>query len=413
MVQRRTRVPQLVAVGLAWAFVPHIPAANAQVAVVTEEARIERQEHVLAIARSDVLSQAESLALERSLAWQVDFGLAVEKVREVHGEVLAGARVTEDSAIIMFVGKPPVDVSQIIGEQEVAYEIVGNFSHSEARMNDVMADVHGRAVALLPLGTHVRTDVDLSPARVNVLVSASEDILASVGGVEGLEKLLQEVITPLEGETSIDVSVTVDEGLRNVPDVSYGAAGGTSLRQISGNLECTSAFVVKRRTSAELGPLTAAHCPDDLSHNNEFNLLLRNEHFGGAGDIQWHRSPRMMDAWFHYDRGVGRPVSGTVYPMDGQRVWKFGVNTGRTDSTIRELSICINYPENGVACNVVEMDGEVSAGRDSGGPWYVGTTAYGVHSGRSNGRSVWTPVGQPLSLFDLNLCIDVNGNPSC
>lgn len=54
------------------------------------------------------------------------------------------------------------------------------------------------------------------------------------------------------------------------------------------------------------------HCSHDLrqiSPNGDFLFTFRQEHIGSQGDMQWMRTPVMMDAWFHYNHRFGRPVT--------------------------------------------------------------------------------------------------------
>lgn len=56
----------------------------------------------------------------------------------------------------------------------------------------------------------------------------------------------------------------------------------------------------------------------------------------------------------------------------------------------------------------IAMNGGVTAGGDSGGPWYTGNYAVGVHKGTAyigfGNRSVMTRVGNALSSLGLTLC---------
>jgi streptogrisin C len=43
---------------------------------------------------------------------------------------------------------------------------------------------------------------------------------------------------------------------------------------------------------------------------------------------------------------------------------------------VRKVGVC-----DGNVCNLVQMATHLTAGGDSGGPWFSGNTAYGVHRG--------------------------------
>lgn len=81
-------------------------------------------------------------------------------------------------------------------------------------------------------------------------------------------------------------------------------------------------------------------------------------------------------AQFRTGSGISN-VTGTGTATRGQRLCRYGQTTGgHCDDVSRWLNEC-----EGRACRLVAMERYTSAGGDSGGPYFSGTTAYGIHYG--------------------------------
>jgi hypothetical protein len=105
-------------------------------------------------------------------------------------------------------------------------------------------------------------------------------------------------------------------------------------------------------------------------------LTFQKEHQGAWGDVQWHTSSEdeVDDFWYSYT--AGRDVTAQGNPVVGQEICKFGRTTGGTCDKVRQLNSC-----RGDICRLAMMENRKADGGDSGGPWFVGTVAYGIHSG--------------------------------
>lgn len=159
---------------------------------------------------------------------------------------------------------------------------------------------------------------------------------------------------------------------------------------------CTSGFAVQH-TNGTRGVLTAGHCPDGQAFNLR-NLPFQGGQFSGAIDAQWHTSPelhvvnRIWDGIFDSSTPYYRFVTATkprALQTVGEFVCKFGVTTNTqlcgtiTSTSFLPPSALPNQWINPTATFIYVAGGSVnlSLGGDSGGPWYSGSTAYGVHSG--------------------------------
>lgn len=180
---------------------------------------------------------------------------------------------------------------------------------------------------------------------------------------------------------------------------TYG--GGEALDD--GVRECTTGFSVNL-AGGGTGILTAAHCEGINQYRQEdgltYSMPFVDEHIGNHGDLELHTSTHVEYDDFYSDFGVLRDVSGIKEintSNQGDFVCVFGRFGGRDCSNIYRLFVCY-FPAEGrpEACGLALMEDEITESGDSGGPWYNGNEAWGVHSGRMSfnfrTRSVFTPV---------------------
>lgn len=253
------------------------------------------------------------------------------------------------------------------------------------------------------------TSVDM---RENVLRIGIDPALASSNGDSATQAELQAKINELEADYSghLDSDFKVVDGRGFSDDAMFDAGGAMS--------SCTSGFVARDNDSGDYGVITAGHCGSpqrmkgvtltwvygyaSITADAEFRRIP-----GGAGHTvrsQYVRNP------------LNDPPSVTVVHsdiarsgMDGEYLCHTGMNSGVSCGTVTNTSFRPNYDE---ACltgsggedtpcssTFVEVHGpnlEACRG-DSGGPWWRGSTAYGIHKGSNNadndcdltGRRAW------------------------
>ena len=118
--------------------------------------------------------------------------------------------------------------------------------------------------------------------------------------------------------------------------------------------------------------------------------------------------------WGHF---VG--IHGHYNPSIGDTVCRFGVASGATCQVVIDLNRCAVG-----TCGLVWTDRSVTIGGDSGGPWFYGTYALGIHRGWLDEKEYWysmsirkgevfTPIGTVLSLTGTVLCYDEAPDPNC
>lgn len=172
------------------------------------------------------------------------------------------------------------------------------------------------------------------------------------------------------------VTIRTVTGLSGGPEANI--YGGDRLNLANGNF-CTAGFTVQGATTR--GILTAGHCgriggtPVRWGSSDRLTFVRRHE--GDWGDFEWHYSTLNTHVGqFRSSSGLTR-VTGTGTPTRGQRLCRHGQKTGtHCDDVSRWLNEC-----EGRACRLVAMERYTSEGGDSGGPYFSGGVAYGIHYG--------------------------------
>ena len=170
--------------------------------------------------------------------------------------------------------------------------------------------------------------------------------------------------------------------LRGVAALSTPAANVYGGLSISG---CTSGWGISRNTTGERGIVTAGHCPNSQSYAG-VSMPFRAEATTGTYDSQWNaRSTLTVKNWFKWQAdGSTRVVNAKTNRIDmsdGMTVCKYGMTTNYTCGEITtkfyQPSACIT----GATATYIYVHREgvnmFDAG-DSGGPVFLGLSAYGI-----------------------------------
>lgn len=171
-----------------------------------------------------------------------------------------------------------------------------------------------------------------------------------------------------------------------------GALGGSRVVGALGTVRyiCTTGFVVT--DGSDMGITTAAHCPDEMTYRgpDEEERLLK--FAGGWGtayrDVQVHTGVGRVEPVFFADarRTAARPVTGWLTrPMTrpGDIVCLRGESSGYACSEVELTDFAPPAELCGGLCSAswVTVRGPECRRGDSGGPVFLGTTAYGILKG--------------------------------
>jgi hypothetical protein len=188
--------------------------------------------------------------------------------------------------------------------------------------------------------------------------------------------------------------VAVDEELGGPDELSDVYGGKRLTKQGVTSQNCTSTFAVRNVVTGVTGLLTAGHCDDaeHYWHNGtiHFDITFQYQRWDADQDWQWHTTPDTEVGVF-WDGGAYRAVTGTEprSSMVGDFACHYGFSTGQSCGTIQTITYVPTLPFGcgGVTCAAVyaRVTGSAlkSSGGDSGGPWFVGGRAYGIHMGHS------------------------------
>ncbi|MCG7416112.1 MULTISPECIES: S1 family peptidase [Microbacterium] len=116
----------------------------------------------------------------------------------------------------------------------------------------------------------------------------------------------------------------------------------------------------------------------------------------------------MMDAWFHYDHGLGRAQKARSDVSINSTVYVYGRNGGRQSARVIGLNQSHTSSEK-TSYGLVRINGSTVQPGDSGGPVYLGNTAYGIFKGYGAFDDFYTPINPVLNQLQVDLCIDPPG----
>ena len=334
---------------------------------------------IMRVAEFQGISVAEAA---NKYAWQDDFAILATSIEEEYPTEFTTAKIEDEGAhiaSISFRGPAPVAAKIKIAEFHVGRIQILEGRGVSASEIDVRVEAAHRAIAARnDLVDVVTTNYDHVTDSIIVEAHPCPDNGASG---QDAKKISSDLLAGLPAELQPMTTVTVD------PRVSAGTTsiGGGRMEQIGSDfLYCTGGFIAKT-VGGTRGIATAGHCPNSFSYTycgtcTEWSTSYLYGHEGTWGDFQFSTvSDAELDD-FYFDFGLIRDVAAVSNPVQNQNICRFGHTTGAHCSHVYNLSVCSTV--GGVTwCKLVRMDNQTSQGGDSGGPWYWGTTAYGIHHG--------------------------------
>lgn len=331
---------------------------------------------------SDLETAIESFAGQREF-----MALANRVEEEFEREFAHAAWVPGDQphGVIFVVGVPSAQLSELVDATTVRVLVEGGLALSSSEFTagvealyTSISKVAGAANVALT-GYPERSEVELFIAQ-----TSETNLLEVRSSAEPLEQLGVGV------KVSI-VSFDEETGLE-------GVLGGRQWGQ------CTAAFSVKR--GSIYGMTTANHCT-----SVGLSMAYQGTAMSGptapvslsssSGDIKWRRTvSTVAEPRFQATHGGYRLVTSTLNPVAGTAICKYGRVTGQTCSTVVSTTVCANG-----YCGLSRVSSDISEPGDSGGPWFYGNTAMGVHHGTAQSSlfgvaSAFTRIGA-VNLLNL------------
>lgn len=173
----------------------------------------------------------------------------------------------------------------------------------------------------------------------------------------------------------------------------------------------TSGYIVYEASTGAKYHSTAGHLSNNINLypgspiETHLPYKVGSERYGGNYDYQLHLIPANLtpqpwaadatpDSTPYYRIITAR--ASRIQQSPGSTACHYGSNTGYSCGTIQSNNQCVVI--NGIqGCEWVRVTGANHGGGDSGGPWYFGGTAYGIHSSGGGGTTIYMPVD---SMFD-------------
>ena len=251
------------------------------------------------------------------------------------------------------------------------------------RVNDGGASGVARMVTFTGINmaaNAVRIGID--PALAAVVPGGLTDTGPVTVTDEAFRAKAAEVTELLAG--TISVNYVVEDGRGLSADATF--IGGQRMSK------CTSGFTARHRGTGVHGIITAAHCYGSISlHGVSLTPVI--DILGPDIDARFLRVPtgsshRLLDE-FVCGRTLPCDVTSDIARnrMMGNYVCHYGRNSGNSCGIIDDINFspsdsiraCVNGCDN----TFVRVSGHSlsSCGGDSGGPWYSGGLAYGIHTG--------------------------------
>jgi streptogrisin D/glutamyl endopeptidase II len=183
-------------------------------------------------------------------------------------------------------------------------------------------------------------------------------------------------------------------------------AGGDAI--YGGGYRCSAAFNVSKATTRYF--LTAGHCTNSASSwsatsggpsigtregtsfpTNDYGIVRYTNGSQPAGNVNLYN-------------GSHQDITSAADAIVGQSIRKSGSTTRLTSGTVTAVNVTVNYGD-GPVYNLVRTTA-CSAGGDSGGAHFSGSTALGIHSGSagctgSSGSALHQPVKEALSAYGV------------
>lgn len=339
-------------------------------------------------------AEQEGISLDKAIekyAWQGPLAYLVNEIRQDYPNDFAGARIEEDlTAWVAFSGTAPAGAASSIRAFPRAVKIIENRGFTEASLNQRLTAVHDSVMANDKVEDAVST-YDLATGRLEV-TAAIEDSADTPAQKKALSDLLRAEL-PIGsvanvGTSDVDLNVVSDIAGDDESDIR----GGTHLST------CTAGFVLEN-SSGVRNIATAGHCPNNQTlrdRSARVALTFEDEHKGQWGDLQRHSVPSghtLINQIYYANRGRRSQVISSIgTPMEGERLWNYGKTTGyKSDIVYRGVVHKDPYRF------LVAMHNSTTQHGDSGGPWFSGSEAHGIHQGRR--RTIGQPFWKMRSLF--------------
>ncbi|MEU5164572.1 S1 family peptidase [Streptomyces sp. NPDC020875] len=270
------------------------------------------------------------------------------------------------------------------------------------------------------------SEVRAAGARARIVARSTADLEDAMGVLEtrakipgtswGIDPSANRVV--VEADQSLDAAElrrlrTVTAGLgdavrvERVPGVfTQEVTGGDAIH--GGGYRCSAAFNVVGGNTRYL--LTAGHCTNAAAtwSAGGVQIGVREGTSFPTNDygIVRYTGSEVPPGTVNLYNGGFQDITSAADAIVGQSLQKSGSTTRLTSGTVTAVNVTVNYSD-GPVYNMVRTTA-CSAGGDSGGAHFSGSTALGIHSGSSgcsgtSGSAIHQPVKEALSVYGVTV----------
>lgn len=289
----------------------------------------------------------------------------------------------------------------------------GGQSRSLKELVAMQVAIHEAAVGLGYENAYSSFDL----ASQKITVEVSDGPADAARGAERAEQVARDASQKLPFSVSSEDFELVD-GSGGPPTDLEAGYGGAWMRLANGTNWCSTAFVVRRNTSSTEGVLTASHCEGltrivDNGTGSSISAPWVAEYIGNWGDVEWHATSNLDDLPQFYSNTNARTtvnarIANNAMQEDASICLFRRTQDSRDCGQVETINTIATFTWNGsqvTAQHMVDARNVVSSGGDSGGPWYSGATAWGVHHGtrNSNGMRVFSKIQNAELAFGVHV----------
>lgn len=327
----------------------------------------------------------------RRIGWQDWFAGLAADLSATFPDAFAGAAITGkgEGGWISFAGPVPDGLAKVVSNLPVPVRLVGGKGFTERELSTAMYEAYLSLLRQPGIADAVGSyDIETGAVTIDV---APESPGVRASGLRFARP----------ANSAIKFELNVVRNIESANDANVN--GGGAMFRTNGTRQCTGSFTVVGKKTGRKGFASAAHCAMQtyLRYYNHkarsyTTVKLYGKKTGTSGDIAWNSSGTYgVSDEFYYSYGKLRRVRGTGQPIVGQSICNYGMRTGYKCTTVYRNNVC---RAKGTYCGLTAAGREVTDYGDSGGVWFLNSTAYGVHSARTTidgrVRSLFTPVAK-------------------
>ncbi|WP_244931477.1 S1 family peptidase [Nocardioides sp. W7] len=394
---------------------PAIPAADLDSLLVEGTGQPVEVSKALAQDAEQYSSQADGEPLTaQDAGMQNEFALAATEIELAHPDLFVHARVvvegdkSEADFLIELTSRPSEDIiatlSKISGNTEVTFG-------GPALTSDATTAASGAALrALREFDEVTGIGASLNEARSGIEVTFNPRAQISDNELTTIHAAVTKAAREASSLPDLEVEL---RGVDAEPMTWTNNVVGGRGTYLGGVHDCTTGFTAVR--GGQHGFVTARHCYNNVTYRNvggiiDFvaNAVADN---GNLIDLQFHRtlSPHNTLPQFQWRAANElRTVTSMANPPDNAIICLNAWTVQYVCAQVVTPERCINgaWPETGVpvtVCRLAQTWQTIDNLGDSGGPWFNGGTAFGIHNGHNSEGSLLTRIGAVEARLSANL----------